>query len=650
MRKRIKKEVKVEGKRTFTYRVNGLDFKANETLAELLKKLKATDGVTAAEFDYEAEDVTYAIDEWASEYDVLTAVMALFSEIGAELVLDGDGTETLESKGFTEEVNEEEIKPEEEPKKSVTREKKEERRSDLAERIVVLGISFVLMIVGLFMKKHETARMWIYMIGFVFAGYATFYTAIEKIAKKEYIGEEAIVTLSSLAFLYLGYQATGCFAMFLYAFLNFARFIGNGFAEKKIDGISEAIENAETEEERALLRGEKEYLDGLKARRDAKAESLKKKKVICNLVFLGAGVLVAFVPPLFHIGSYGDLLTSRWLYTGLGIALFGTAGAYFESVAGDACFFAIGLFGKKIYCNCGEETFDRLAEVKKVAFDGKGVLTERSCSVVGVTGDREKTLRLFSLAIKGSKHPLAALADENAEGEVSERKERENKGVVCLVDGKTVVAGNKKFAEENGIEVPAYEGENTPVYIAKDGRFTGMLEVLYRVKENAAGAVRELAGDLGVSSVLVSSDCNSAVSALGKKVGIARSYSGASSAYKVKTASEEGTLYVGDNGADDGVKGKCPLAVGMNGIAEKGVSLSDGEIRSLPGLLKSCIARKKAKRANKVAEIAGKAILLALFLALKLTGKADALWLILPLAALVDLFALFNAFRFAKSR
>lgn len=638
----------MEGKRTFTYRVNGLDFKANETLAELLKKLKATDGVTGAEFDYEAEDVTYAIDEWASEYDVLTAVMALFSEIGAELVLDGDGTETLESKGFTEEVNEEEIKPEEETKKSETKEKKEERRSDLAERLVVLGISLVLMIVGLFMKKHETARMWIYMIGFVFAGYATFYTALEKIAKKEYIGEEAIVTLSSLALLYLGYQATGCFAMFLYAFLNFMLFLGNGFAEKKTDGIPEAIDNAETEEEKAALRGEKEYLDGLKARRDATAESLKKKKAICNLAFLGAGVLVAFIPPFFHIKSYDSLLTSRWLYAGIGVALFGTVGTCLASVADIARFFAIGLFGKKIYCNCGEETFDRLAEVKKVAFDGKGVLTERACTLVGITGDREKTLRLFSLAVKGSKHPLAALADENAEGEVSERKERENKGVICSVDGKTVVAGNKKFAEENGVEVPAYEGENTPVYVAEDGHFTGMLEVSYRVKENAAGAVRELAGDLGVSSVLVSSDCNAAVSALGKKVGVPRSYSGASSAYKVKTASEEGTLYVGDNGADGAVKEKCPLAVGMNGIAEKGISLSDGEIRKLPGLLKSCIAQKRAKQANKIGAIAGKAVLLALFLVLKLTGKADALWLILPLNALVDLFVFLNGFRFAK--
>lgn len=641
-------EVKLEGKRTFTYPVKGLDFTANETLAELKKAIRDIDGVTAAEFDYVEKDVTYAIDEWASEYDVLTAVLELFGRYGAELVLDGEGEETLETKGFTEEVKEEEVLPEEEPVRSERKEKKEERTGDLWERVVVLGASLVLMIVGLFLKKHETARMWVYMIGFALAGYETLYSAIEKIVKKRYIGEEAIVVVGSLGLLYLGYQASACLAVFLYASLHFLSFLKDFFAERTIDRLTDALEEGETEEEKVALQAKIDCLTNAKVRKETEKEGEKKKLILFNLIFLGAGVLVAFVPPLFRISQYGDLLRSRWLPVGIGVALLGAFGFRIESIADATYSFIFGQISAQVVCNCDGGLFDRIAQTKKVCFDGKGVVTERKGDLVGFEGDEERGMKLFSLAMKGSGHPLALLADPAETGELEEREERENRGVTGKSDGKTVVVGNKKMMEENGVEVPPYAGANTPVYIAEEGKLVGIAEISYSVKANARGAVTELSEDLGIPSELLSSDCNSAVSALAKEIGVAKSVCGASTAYKRKAVADEGILYVGDNLGDRAVREKSPMSVGMNGVSEKGISVLDGEIRRIPSLLKGCAAHRKVRKFNGVGVLAGKIALAVLLFVLALTGAGQPLWLIFALAFAVDALAVLNAFRLAK--
>ena len=51
----------MEVKRTFTYPVKGLDFTANETLAELKKSIRGIDGVTAAEFDYVEKEIYWSV-------------------------------------------------------------------------------------------------------------------------------------------------------------------------------------------------------------------------------------------------------------------------------------------------------------------------------------------------------------------------------------------------------------------------------------------------------------------------------------------------------------------------------------------------------------------------------------------------------------
>ena len=224
---------------------------------------------------------------------------------------------------------------------------------------------------------------------------------------------------------------------------------------------------------------------------------------------------------------------------------------------------------------------------------------------------------------------------------VSEKAEPDpEKQRVVLPDGKGRATDADPSVDAEPLRDYIDDGTTAPLVSAKFGK--SKIDVYRR------GAVTELSEDLGIPSELLSSDCNSAVSALAKEIGVAKSVCGASTAYKRKAVADEGILYVGDNLGDRAVREESPMSVGMNGVSEKGISVSDGEIRRIPSLLKGCAAHRKVRKFNGVGVLAGKIALAVLLFVLALTGAGQPLWLIFALAFAVDALAVLNAFRLTK--
>src|SRR6059036_3606607 len=176
------------------------------------------------------------------------------------------------------------------------------------------------------------------------------------------------------------------------------------------------------------------------------------------------------------------------------------------------------------------------AQVDTVVFDKTGTLTEGRPSVTdvipGAGAAEAESLRLAAAADAQSEHPLAAAVVEAAKKRalVVDRPSHfaaiPGHGVQATVGGRTVLVGNRKLLERNGV-TPGLEREaerlraeaKTALYVAADGRVRGLIAVADRIRPNARGAVAAL-HDLGIRVLLLTGDSRATAEAVAYTVGI----------------------------------------------------------------------------------------------------------------------------------
>ncbi|KAK8969410.1 Copper-transporting ATPase RAN1 [Platanthera guangdongensis] len=206
----------------------------------------------------------------------------------------------------------------------------------------------------------------------------------------------------------------------------------------------------------------------------------------------------------------------------------------------------------------GGDALERAQNVRYVIFDKTGTLTQGKATVAAAktfTGmELGDFLILVASAEASSEHPLAkAIVDyshhyhffgkhsttEDARKmredfltdwllETSEFSALPGRGIHCLVNGKTILVGNRNLLTENGISVPV-EAEDflvelesnakTGVLVAYDGIFTGILGVADPLKREAAVVVEGLK-KMGVKPVMVTGDNWRTAQAVANEVGI----------------------------------------------------------------------------------------------------------------------------------
>ncbi|GAB4238343.1 MAG: heavy metal translocating P-type ATPase [Deltaproteobacteria bacterium] len=152
----------------------------------------------------------------------------------------------------------------------------------------------------------------------------------------------------------------------------------------------------------------------------------------------------------------------------------------------------------------------------------------------GDEGERE-LLRLVSSAESGSAHPLADAVVRGAKGRGIEVAAPESfvslpgRGIRAIVSGRSVLAGNLAWIEEEGIDAAALfadarevaDAGGSPVCVAVDGRAAGVLSVADEVKPGAAEAIRRLRA-MGLEVVMLTGDHRRTAEAVAAKVGISR--------------------------------------------------------------------------------------------------------------------------------
>jgi len=154
----------------------------------------------------------------------------------------------------------------------------------------------------------------------------------------------------------------------------------------------------------------------------------------------------------------------------------------------------------------------------------------------GAPGDQSlELLRLAASLERGSEHPLgeAIVARAKSEGLALSNVEAfeaiPGHGVRGKVDGRTVLLGNARLMQENGVTLAALAESaeklagqgKTPVFVAVDGEPAGVIAVADTLKAHSVEAVQAL-HRLGIEVVMITGDHRRTAVAIAQQTGIDR--------------------------------------------------------------------------------------------------------------------------------
>ena len=244
-------------------------------------------------------------------------------------------------------------------------------------------------------------------------------------------------------------------------------------------------------------------------------------------------------------------------------------------------FAGIGCASKHGILVKGSNFLEALANAKTAVFDKTGTLTEGRFQVVRAVpykGNTDHLLLLAAAAESYSTHPIAESIKEAANelGEplhATSAEEIAGKGIKAIVEDREVLAGNEKLMEAFGITCVEEDSEGTVVHLALEQQYLGYLVIADTLKEDAAEAMEGLK-EMGLSSVMLTGDRESAASVVAETLSIDRYHSELLPGDKVMKVEEllaekgrgETLLFVGDGVNDAPVLTRADVGIAMGAL------------------------------------------------------------------------------------
>ena len=242
------------------------------------------------------------------------------------------------------------------------------------------------------------------------------------------------------------------------------------------------------------------------------------------VVFLAIGL--TFIPYFF----VDDYVFSDWLYRALIFLVISCPCALVISIP-LGYFGGLGAASKNGILFKGASFLDEMTKVTTVVMDKTGTVTKGVFKIKNVVVNNgslsEAEMMKYLMAMEEqSTHPIAkAIMEYKADGEdfqATEVTEVAGKGLRGMVNGKTVLVGNKPLMTSNNIEVPS-ETDNiveSIVMVSIDGKFAGYVIIADELKEDAHEAIKQIR-ESGISKIIMlSGDKDSITQQVAKEMGI----------------------------------------------------------------------------------------------------------------------------------
>ena len=295
----------------------------------------------------------------------------------------------------------------------------------------------------------------------------------------------------------------------------------------------------------------------------------------------GGALALALLPPVVSLIIGKDAMWLTWIYRALTFLVISCPCALVISIP--LSFFAgIGGASKEGVLVKGSNYLETLSKTKIVVFDKTGTMTKGNFEVteiapVGV--ENNELLKLAAYAESYSSHPISksiksAYGEEIDNAKISDVNEISGNGVLAVVDGKKVAAGNSKLMDKLGVEYTACSKVGTVVYVAVDGKYCGYILISAALKPTSVAAVKAMK-DCGVrKTVMLTGDSKKVADAVAKELGADEVYSELLPADKVSQVErlladkgeKEKLAFVGDGINDAPVLSRADIGIAMGAL------------------------------------------------------------------------------------
>ena len=287
---------------------------------------------------------------------------------------------------------------------------------------------------------------------------------------------------------------------------------------------------------------------------------------------------LAFIPPMVIPGE----TFSEWIYRALIFLVVSCPCALVISIP-LGFFGGIGSASRNGVLIKGSNYLEALNNVDTIVFDKTGTLTKGVFKVTQVKAlgqlSEAELLEYAAYAESYSNHPIATSIikaygkDVDGKG-IADYTELSGYGVKAYAFGKSIIAGNAKMMELEGLEWENPDTFGTVVHVVLDGAYAGYLVISDEIKEDAKEAISILK-DIGIRKiVMLTGDVRAVGEKVAEKLGLDEVHSELLPDQKVekleaivKDRNSKGKVaFVGDGINDAPVLARADIGIAMGGL------------------------------------------------------------------------------------
>lgn len=230
----------------------------------------------------------------------------------------------------------------------------------------------------------------------------------------------------------------------------------------------------------------------------------------------------------------------------------------------------------------GSNYLETLSQVKIVVFDKTGTLTQGVFEVNAIHHnemDERKLVEYAALAESASSHPISkslqkAYGMEIDRSRVTDLQELSGNGVIAMVDGHQVAAGNDKLMNRLGVQSIPCHSVGTIIHMAIDGKYAGHIVISDIVKPHSKEAIQALKSAGVRKTVMLTGDAQKVADSVASALGLDEAYSELLPADKVEKvekliqikSEKEKLAFVGDGINDAPVLRRADIGIAMSAM------------------------------------------------------------------------------------
>ena len=297
-------------------------------------------------------------------------------------------------------------------------------------------------------------------------------------------------------------------------------------------------------------------------------------------------VLLVLVPVIFFGGEFSD-----WIYRALSFLVVSCPCALVISIP-LSFFGGIGGASKMGILIKGSNYLEAIASTEIIVFDKTGTLTEGIFEVQKVNAkdiDENDLIETAAYAECYSNHPISisvkrAYGKQIDKSKIKSTEELSGRGIVAIINEKTLLVGNEKLLNENNIEFEKNNDIGTILYVAIDKKYVGNIVIADKIKEDAKDSIMSLKKSNIKQAVMLTGDRKAVGENVAGILGIDKVYTELLPDGKVekveellKEKSEKGKLaFVGDGINDAPVLALADIGIAMGGLgADSAIEAAD---------------------------------------------------------------------------